>query len=350
MNIIKNEKITIRRPDDFHVHLRDKKILKKVLPYTSSIYGRAIIMPNLTPPITNIEESHKYRKRIMRALPSNHHFIPLMTCYLTDNTNPREIENGFLNNFFFAAKLYFKNSTNYTKNGVSNIFAISKTLEVMQKIGMPLLIHGEITDNDTDIFDREVKFIDIILEPLIKNYPELKIVFEHISTKIAVDYVIESNDFLAATVTPHHLFFNRNSLLNEKFLPYLFCLPILKEKKDQKALKKAVTSGNKKFFLGTDTAPHFYFCNKVCQIIKPGIFNAPSSILAYLKVFEEMNALKFFEKFSSENGANFYNLPLNKEKITFIHKPKRIDKIIKIEKKVSFPFLAGEVMNWSVIL
>ncbi|BAH83228.1 dihydroorotase [Candidatus Ishikawella capsulata] len=334
--------ITIRQPDDWHVHLRDHSILKTVLPYTSAINARAIVMPNLTPPITTIKAAKLYRNRILSCLPPNHHFTPLMTCYLTDFTEPDEIECGFFDGTFTACKLYLVNTTTNSSYGVSNINRISKLLERMQKIDMPLLVHGEISS--ADIFDREACFIDSIMEPLRKTFPELRIVFEHISTKEATEYVKESNKYLAATITPQHLMFNRNDLLSNPLKPHMYCIPILKHKCHQQALRKIIASGHPRFFLGTDTAPHLR-CHKETQYICAGVFSAPVSLSAYAEVFEEMNALQHLEKFCSENGPNFYGLPINQTTIRLVRQP-WLNKVII---NGIIPFLSDQKLNWRVL-
>ncbi|CAL4322613.1 dihydroorotase [Buchnera aphidicola] len=342
------KKITIIKPDDWHVHLREKNILKTVINYTTSFYQRAIIMPNLCNPIVNCKQSIYYRNKILKAQNNNKKFQPLMTCYLTEFTSPKELEVGFSKNFFTAGKLYPSYSTTNSEKGIKNIKNIYSLLEIMEKIGMPLLIHGEETESTIDIFDRETKFIDNTLDPLRNTFPYLKIVLEHITTKESVDYVVDSNSpYLAATITPHHLMLNRNDMLVNGIKPYFYCLPILKRKIHQIALRNAIASGNKSFFLGSDTAPH-YDKNKINTTGCAGIFNAPSSLLAYITVFEEMNALKYFQAFCSENGPKFYNMPLNKEKITLVRKPSQVIKRIKIGKNIITPFLAGQILNWSI--
>lgn len=248
--------LKIRRPDDWHIHLRDDEMLSTVLPYTSEVFARAIVMPNLAQPITTVASAIAYRERILAAVPVGHKFTPLMTCYLTNSLDVKELTTGFEQGVFTAAKLYPANATTNSTHGVSDIPAIYPLFEQMQKIGMPLLIHGEVTDAAVDIFDREARFIDQILEPIRQKFPELKIVFEHITTKDAADYVLAGNRFLGATVTPQHLMFNRNHMLVGGIRPHLFCLPILKRSTHQQALRAAVASGSDRFFLGTDSAPH----------------------------------------------------------------------------------------------
>ncbi|MXP67471.1 dihydroorotase [Pantoea sp. Aalb] len=343
--IVKQKQITIRSPDDCHVHLRDGYILKRVLPYTSKVNSRAIVMPNLIPPITSIKTAIAYRKRILAALPTKHNFIPLMTCYLTDSIDPNEIEHGYREGIFIAAKFYPVHSTTNSSFGVTKITRIQKVLERMQKIGMPILVHGEITEPHIDIFDREARFIEIILEPLRKQLPGLKVVMEHITTKEAAQYVASGNKLLGATITPQHLMFNRNHMLVNKLNPHLYCLPILKRNIHQNALHKLIASGHCRVFLGTDTAPHLRFF-KEASYGCAGVFNSPSALPAYATIFEEINSLEYFERFCSENGAKFYNLPLNKTTITLVRKPWKVPN--GIYNNTLIPFLAGKVLNWRI--
>jgi len=343
----KPEELLIRRPDDWHIHLRDDEMLKTVLPFTSEVSGRAVVMPNLVPPVTSVAAAIAYRERILAAIPPGHNFTPLMTCYLTDSLAPDEVEKGFNENVFTAAKLYPAHATTNSSHGVTDISAITNVLERMQKIGMPLLVHGEVTDSHIDIFDREARFIETVMEPLRKQYPELKVVFEHITTKEASDYVQEGNRFLGATITPQHLMFNRNHMLVGGVRPHLYCLPILKRNIHQEALRKAVASGHPRFFLGTDTAPHLRY-RKEASCGCAGVFNAPSSLPAYATVFEEMNALQYFEAFCSENGPNFYGLPLNESTVKLVRKPWTVPESVSSGDHSLVPFLAGETLNWRV--
>ncbi|QCI17728.1 dihydroorotase [Buchnera aphidicola (Acyrthosiphon lactucae)] len=342
------KKIKIKKPDDWHVHLRDNKILKKVIKYTGKFYKRALIMPNLNSPITNCIKSIAYRSRILKSMHLNYEFQPLMTCYLTKFTVPQELEVGFSKKIFIAAKFYPYSSTTNSKKGIKKISDIASVLECMEKIGMPLLIHGEEINKNIDIYDREAKFIETTLDPLRNKFPKLKIVLEHITTKESVEYV-KKNDFnyLSATITPHHLMLNRNDMFYGGIRPYLYCLPILKKNTHQIALREAISNGDKHFFLGSDTAPHLNK-NKINVLGCAGIFNAPSSLLSYVQIFEEMNALKHLESFCSENGPKFYNMPINKETVTIIKKPFKIKKKIKVGRDVIIPFLSGETLNWSI--
>ncbi|AKF37804.1 dihydroorotase [Yersinia enterocolitica] len=339
--------LKIRRPDDWHIHLRDDEMLSTVLPYTSEVFTRAIVMPNLTPPITTVTSAIAYRERILAAIPAGHKFTPLMTCYLTNTLDVNELTLGFEQGVFTAAKLYPANATTNSTHGVSDIPAIYPLFEQMQKIGMPLLIHGEVTDAAVDIFDREARFIDQILEPIRRQFPELKIVFEHITTKDAADYVLAGNRFLGATITPQHLMFNRNHMLVGGIRPHLFCLPILKRSTHQEALRQAVASGSERFFLGTDSAPHAKH-RKESSCGCAGVFNAPSALPAYASVFEEMNALQHFEAFCSLNGPRFYGLPVNEDFVELVRVPFQQPEEISLGNESIIPFLAGQTINWSV--
>ncbi|AYD44398.1 dihydroorotase [Yersinia kristensenii] len=339
--------LKIRRPDDWHIHLRDDEMLSTVLPYTSEAFARAIVMPNLTPPITTVASAIAYRDRILAAIPTGHTFTPLMTCYLTNTLDVNELTQGFENGVFTAAKLYPANATTNSTHGVSDIPAIYPLFEQMQKIGMPLLIHGEVTDAAVDIFDREARFIETILEPVRRKFPELKIVFEHITTKDAADYVLAGNRFLGATITPQHLMFNRNHMLVGGIRPHLFCLPILKRSTHQDALRQAVASGSDRFFLGTDSAPHAKH-RKESSCGCAGVFNAPSALSAYATVFEEMNALEHLEAFCSLNGPRFYGLPVNEDFVELVRKPFQQPEDITLGNESIIPFLAGQTLNWSV--
>ncbi|CAM8060140.1 dihydroorotase [Atlantibacter hermannii] len=339
--------LTIRRPDDWHVHLRDGEMLNIVVPYTSETYARAIVMPNLAPPVTTVEAARAYRQRILDAVPAGHVFEPLMTCYLTDTLDASELERGFNEGVFTAAKLYPANATTNSSHGVTHIDAIMPVLERMEKIGMPLLVHGEVTHAEIDIFDREARFIDSVMEPLRQRLPGLKVVFEHITTRDAAQYVREGNSLLAATITPQHLMFNRNHMLVGGVRPHLYCLPILKRSVHQQALRELVASGCERVFLGTDSAPHARH-KKETSCGCAGCFNAPSALGAYATVFEEMDALAHFEAFCSLNGPRFYGLPVNEQHITLIKQDEAIIESIALSDDTLIPFLAGETVRWTV--
>ncbi|BEM77141.1 dihydroorotase [Serratia marcescens] len=339
--------LKIRRPDDWHIHLRDDEMLKTVVPYTSQVFGRAIVMPNLVPPVTTVAAARAYRDRILAAVPQDHNFTPLMTCYLTNSLAASELVNGFEQGVFTAAKLYPANATTNSSHGVSDVTGIYPLFEQMQKIGMPLLIHGEVTDPAVDIFDREARFIEQVMEPIRQQFPELKIVFEHITTKEAAQYVQAGNRFLGATITPQHLMFNRNHMLVGGIRPHLFCLPILKRNVHQEALRQAVASGSDRFFLGTDSAPHLKH-RKESSCGCAGCFNAPNAIPAYAAVFEQLGALEHFEAFCSLNGPRFYGLPLNEDFIELQRVPTTQPEEIALGNESVIPFLAGETLNWSL--
>ncbi|KGD73656.1 dihydroorotase [Tatumella morbirosei] len=342
------EKITLRRPDDWHIHLRDDEMLNTVLPYTSEVFGRAIVMPNLVPPVTSVAAANAYRERILAALPAEHRFQPLMTCYLTDSLDPDEIEKGFRDNVFTAAKLYPAHATTNSSHGVTSIQHIAAVLDRMQSLGMPLLIHGEVTDSHVDIFDREARFIEQVLIPLRNQFPELRVVMEHITTKDAAEYVTAGDQNLAATITPQHLMFNRNHMLSGGIRPHLYCLPILKRNIHQEALRTVVASGHPRFFLGTDTAPHLRH-RKEASCGCAGVFNAPTALPAYATVFEELGALQHLEGFCSLNGPQFYRLPVNTDTVTLLRKPWTVPESVAAGDDVLIPFLAGETLNWSVV-
>lgn len=339
--------LKIRRPDDWHIHLRDGEMLTTVVPYTSEVYARAIVMPNLVPPVTTVEAAVAYRQRILDAVPAGHDFTPLMTCYLTDTLDPNELERGFLEGVFTAAKLYPANATTNSSHGVTSIDAVMPVLERMEKLGMPLLVHGEVTQAEIDIFDREARFIDTVMEPLRQRLQGLKVVFEHITTKDAAEYVRDGNERLAATITPQHLMFNRNHMLVGGVRPHLYCLPILKRNIHQQALRELVASGFSRAFLGTDSAPHARH-RKEASCGCAGCFNAPSALASYATVFEEMNALQHLEAFCSLNGPRFYGLPVNASFIELERKETRIEESIALSDDTLIPFLAGETVHWCV--
>jgi len=311
------EEIEIIKPDDWHVHFRDGKILEAVVPETTRHFARAIIMPNLVPPILKGIDAVKYKKKIQNAIPKNDTFIPLMTIYLTENTNKDDVREAYEGGQVFAAKLYPAGATTNSDSGVKDIKKVMPVLETMSEIGMPLLIHGEVTDKEIDIFDREKVFIDQKLDFICKELPELKITLEHITTKEATTYVNEANKNLVATITPHHLALNRNAIFVGGIRPHNYCLPILKREIHRKSLIEAAVSGNPKFFLGTDTAPHLT-TDKESECGCAGVFNSTYCISILAQLFDNENALPQLENFISKNGAKHYNLNINKEKITLI--------------------------------
>jgi dihydroorotase len=342
------DRLTIRRPDDWHVHLRDGAMLQLVAPYTARQFARAIIMPNLTPPVTNADAARAYRDRIMAALPAGTDFTPLMTCYLTDGADPDAIAAAHAEGVFTACKLYPAHATTNSAHGVTDIFALAPVLERMQAIGMPLLIHGEVTDKDIDIFDREAVFIDRTLRRLVADFPALKIVMEHITTREAADYVAEAPDTVAATITPQHLLINRNAIFDGGIRPHAYCLPVAKREQHRLAVRKAAVSGSAKFFLGTDSAPHVVAAKETsCGCA--GIFNAPYALESYIRVFDEEGALDRFEAFVSENGARFYGLPLNEGTITLERVDQTVPDQIGNDTESVVPFHAGETLGWRVV-
>ena len=334
------QSLTIRRPDDWHVHLRDGEMLRKVAPYTARQFARAIVMPNLVPPITTVEAAEAYRERIREA--AGRGFEPLMTCYLTDQTNADEIERGHKEGVWIAAKLYPAGATTNSASGVTDIRNIYPALERMQSIGMVLCVHGEVTDPEVDVFDREAVFIDRVLSQVAADFPALKVVFEHITTAEAAAFVESSGDNIGATVTPQHLIINRNAIFAGGLRPHAYCLPVAKREKHRLAVRKAATSGSAKFFLGTDSAPHSREAKEsACGCA--GLFNAPFATESYATVFEEEGALDRLEAFASVNGARFYGLPLKQETVTL----ERMEQAVPNEIEGLVPFLAGETLRWS---
>jgi len=335
------ETLDIRRPDDWHVHLRDGEMLGRVAPHTARQFARAIVMPNLAPPVTTAAAASAYRDRILAALPGDSGFRPLMTCYLTDHAHPEELRRGHEDGAWIAAKLYPAHATTNSAHGVSDVATLRPALETMQRIGMPLLVHGEVTDPEIDIFDREAVFIDRVLAGLIRDFPALKIVFEHITTAEAVAFVETASPNLAATVTPQHLILNRNALFDGGLRPHAYCLPVVKRERHRLAVRRAATSGSPKFFLGTDSAPHAVE-KKEAACGCAGIFNAPFALEAYAQVFEEEGALDRLEGFASEHGPRFYGLPLNDGRVTLERAkqsvPAKIDGLV--------PFQADETLRW----
>ena len=309
------DRLTIRRPDDWHVHLRDGPMLAACAVHTARQFARAIIMPNLVPPVTKVAEAAAYRDRIRKAVPADLEFEPLMTCYLTDGADPVELARGKKEGVWVAAKLYPAHATTNSAHGVTSMDRVAKGLEAMEKAGMPLLVHGEVTDPDVDIFDREAVFLDTVLFPLLKRHPGLKIVLEHITTREGVAFVEAHPDRMGGTITPHHLSYNRNAIFKGGIRPHFYCLPIAKREEHRLALRRAATSGNPAFFLGTDTAPHTTD-TKECACGCAGIFNAPVAMQVYAQVFTEEGKLDKLEAFASLNGPRFYGLPANEARVT----------------------------------
>jgi dihydroorotase len=335
------ETLTIRRPDDWHVHLRDGDMLRSVVGHTARQFARAVVMPNLAPPVTTAAAAASYRERILAALPEGAEFTPLMTAYLTDDTDADDLAAGFADGVFTAAKLYPAGATTNSASGVTDLARIRRVLERMQDIGMVFCVHGEVTDPAVDVFDREALFIDRVLAPLLRELPELKVVFEHATTAEAVAFVESAGSNVAATITPQHLHINRNAMLVGGIRPHAYCLPVAKREQHRLALRRAATSGSAKFFLGTDTAPHLREAKEAaCGCA--GIFNAPFALESYLAVFEAEGALDVFEGFASAHGARFYGLPLNEGTVAF----ERVPVEVPAEIAGVVPFHAGETLDW----
>ncbi|HKW55638.1 MAG TPA: dihydroorotase [Stellaceae bacterium] len=339
--------LTLRRPDDWHLHLRDGPMMAAVLPCTARQFARAIVMPNLVPPVTTVAAAEAYRARILKALPAGVVFTPLMTAYLSDNSDPREIERGHRAGVFTAAKLYPAHATTHSAQGVSDIRKIAPVLERMADIGMPLLVHGEVADPAIDVFDREAVFIERILQPLTARLPALKIVLEHITTQEAADFVAEAGPNLAATITAHHLVISRNALFAGGLRPHMYCLPVAKREAHRLALRRAAVSGNAKFFLGTDSAPHpVHDKERDCGCA--GIFSAPAALEVYAQVFEEENALDRLEAFAALNGPRFYGLKPNDERITLRRRAWTVPTELATGAGPVRPFHAGETLTWQL--
>lgn len=342
--------LTFTSPDDCHLHLRDGKQMQDVLPDTARQFARAIIMPNLKPPIVTVDMAAAYRARILAALPKTmqKHFEPLMTLYLTDNTPPAEIERAKTSGIVHAVKLYPAGATTNSDAGVTNIARCFATLEMMEQLGMPLLVHGEVTDPDIDVFDRESVYIDRVLQPLIQRFPRLRIVFEHITTREAVDFVRATPENIAATITAHHLLLNRNTLLLGGIRPHHYCLPVLKRETHRLALIEAATSGHPKFFLGTDSAPH-PVSSKESACGCAGIYTAHAAIEFYAEAFEQAGALDKLEAFASFHGAEFYRLPRNADRITLIKERWAVPERLTFGEESLVPLRSGEYVSWKIL-
>jgi dihydroorotase len=341
-----NQSITLRKPDDWHVHLRDGAMLAMALPWTAEAFGRAIVMPNLTPTVTTSAQASAYRERILQLLPDSSRFKPLMTCFLTDATDPDDVAQGFVDGVLTAAKMYPANSTTNSATGVTDVSKIYPVLERMQQIGMPLLIHGEVTDREVDIFDREKIFIDNILTKLRSDLPELRIVLEHITTADAAQFISEAGAFTAATITPHHLMINRNAMFDGGIRPHMYCLPIVKRERHRLALRKAAVSGDIRFFLGTDSAPHLSE-EKESACGCAGVFSAPVALELYAQVFDEEQALDKLEGFAAIHGAKFYNRPVNEETVTLVRSPWQPPETVPVsDNNHVCVFSSGLELNW----
>ncbi|MCL2022351.1 MAG: dihydroorotase [Betaproteobacteria bacterium] len=348
--------LTLTRPDDWHLHLRDDLMLRAVLPHTARRFARAIVMPNLQPPVVDVALAALYRERIINALPEGANFTPLMTLYLTDETSPEEIAKAASSGFIYAVKLYPAGATTHSSQGVTRVERLDPVFAALAETGLPLLVHGEVTESGVDIFDRERVFIETILAPLRKRFPRLKVVLEHITTAEAVKFVEEAGDNVAATITAHHLLYNRNAIFQGGLRPHWYCLPVLKRERHRQALVKAATSGNRKFFLGTDSAPHAQTAKEAaCGCA--GCYTAPFALELYAEAFANADALGSLEAFASFYGADFYGLPRNKDTVTLIEQPQTVPEVYSYPEPWRddeapssglVPFRAGETLNWSL--
>ncbi len=341
------DRLTIARPDDWHLHLRDGQVMASVLEDTARRFGRAIVMPNLTPPVRTTQQALHYRERILGELPEGSSFDPLMTLYLTDDTPPEEIGRAKLSGRVHGIKLYPAGATTNSDAGVTRLSRCFQTLEKMEQLGLPLLIHGEVTDPMVDVFDREKAFVDEVLGPIVERFSNLKIVLEHVTTRDAVQYVEVTGSNVAATITPHHLLLNRNALFLGGIRPHHFCLPVLKREAHREALVAAATSGNPKFFLGTDSAPHSRASKEAARGCA-GVYNAHAAIELYATAFEEAGALDKLEGFASHFGADFYGLPRNQDTITLIRKEWTVPKTLRFAGEELVPLRAGETIPWQL--
>lgn len=342
------QQLTLTRPDDWHLHVRDGDMLANVIPDTAHRFARAIIMPNLKPPVTTTEQAQAYRQRIVATIPSGVKFEPLMTLYLTDNTPADEISRAKQCGFVQALKLYPAGATTNSDAGVTDIRNCDATLEKMAELGLPLLVHGEVTESHIDIFDREKIFIDEVLHPLTQRLPSLKVVLEHITTQDAVDFVLGAGSNIAATITPHHLLYNRNAMLAGGIRPHYYCLPIIKRESHRQALVKAAISANPKFFLGTDSAPHAQSAKEsACGCA--GIYSSHAAIELYAEVFDQAGALDKLEGFASFYGADFYGLPRNTDTITLQKQDWSVPKSMAFGKEKLIPLRAGETVAWKLV-
>jgi dihydroorotase len=341
------QQLTLIRPDDWHLHLRDGALMQAVVQDTARQFSRAIVMPNLKPPVTTTEQANAYRARILAALPAGAGFEPLMTLYLTDNTTPHEIKRARQSGIVHAVKLYPAGATTNSDAGVTDIRKAYPALEEMQRCGMPLLVHGEVTDPDVDVFDREAVFIERVMIPMLRDLPQLRVVFEHITTNDAVQFVTGAPQHIAATITVHHLLYNRNAMFSGGLRPHYYCLPVLKRELHRDALGKAATSGNPKFFLGTDSAPHVQHTKETaCGCA--GIYTAHAAIELYAEAFEKLNALDKLEGFASFYGADYYRLPRNTGRITLSKESWLVPERLSFGEHKVVPLRAGENVAWKL--
>ena len=344
-----SDTITIRRPDDWHVHFRDGAMLQSSVPFTARQFRRAIVMPNLVPPVTTVDAARAYRDRISVAVPDGIDFEPLMTAYLTDTIDANELARGAEEGVFTAVKLYPAGATTNSDSGVTDLKKVTDVLECMQAVGLPLLLHGEVTDPEVDIFDREARFIEQKLIGLRADFPELKVVFEHATTKDAVDYVLSQDSHMGCTITAHHLVINRTDIFKGGIRPHLYCLPIAKREVHRQALRAAATSGDKRFFLGTDTAPHPVH-EKESDCGCAGIFSAPTAMQVYTQVFDEAGALDKLEAFASINGPGFYGLAVNEGTVTLVRDDVEVpERVETAEGEIVMVFRPDAGLNWRIM-
>ncbi len=339
--------LQIRRPDDWHLHLRDGAALRAVLPFSAAQFARAIVMPNLQPPITTCERALAYRERILEALPAGARFQPLMTLYLTDHTQPAEVDKAKASGHVHGFKLYPAGATTHSDAGVTDIRRVDSVLNRMSELGVVLQVHGEVTDASVDVFDREARFIESVLAPVVERFPRLPIVFEHITTQQAVEFVRHSRVAVAATITPQHLLMNRNALFTGGIRPHHYCLPVLKSEPDRRALLEAIASGDPRFFLGTDSAPHAKH-TKEAACGCAGIFSAHAAIELYAEAFDAVGALGRLQGFAAEFGAKFYGLPYNEERITLVKESWEVPRVLRFGSDELVPLRAGERVLWRV--
>jgi dihydroorotase len=340
--------ITLRRPDDWHLHLRDGEALRAVLPFSAARFARAIVMPNLKPPITTTEQALSYRRRILDALPAGVKFEPLMTLYLTDRTEPAEVDRAKASGCVHGFKLYPAGATTHSDAGVTDIRKIEPVLARMSELGVILQVHGEVTSPDVDVFDREARFIAEVLAPTVDKYARLKVVFEHVTTRAAAEFVLHARSGVAATVTPQHLLMNRNALFTGGIRPHHYCLPVLKTEPDRRALLEAIASGDARFFLGTDSAPHAKH-TKEAACGCAGIFSAHAALELYAEAFETVDALSKLQGFASEHGAAFYGLPYNDGTITLVKESWEVPAAYRFGSDEVVPLRAGERMHWRIV-
>jgi len=340
--------LSLTRPDDWHIHFRDGAVLAATVPPTARVFRRAIAMPNLVPPVTTTLQALAYRERLLAHAPAGTEFEPLMTLYLTDSTTPEEIRAAQASGHVKAVKLYPAGATTNSASGVTRLEAVYPALEVMSECGLPLLVHGEVTDADIDVFDREKTFLDRVLAPLLARFPNLRVVLEHITTKDAADFVREASDNVASTITVQHLWYNRNHMLVGGVRPHLYCLPVLKRNVHQRALQEAVISGSPKYFLGTDSAPHARH-TKEAACGCAGCFTAPAAIELYAEIFEELGVLDKLEAFASFHGPDFYRLPRNQDRITLVKEPWQLPADYDFGDHRIVPLKAGETIAWKLL-